>query len=169
MCRQVSGPTLTLMLLSALASDIGGGGSGHAVTDQTRSATAEDDSKKAMKGSAIPLATVVREGIFEIAKLRLSRTHSSEKSLELYEYIVGDKFSTRFREMADCIESLGPSHPHTRSHGESLEPASAGLSNQQELLSSLSLHRGTVFTKPRRSFQRRPASITKPRSKSDNH
>jgi hypothetical protein len=55
---------------------------------------------------AIPLATVVREGVVEIAKLRLSSTHSNEKSVELYEYIVGDKFCTRFREMADCIESL---------------------------------------------------------------
>jgi hypothetical protein len=55
---------------------------------------------------AVPLATVIREGIVEIAKLRLSGTHSNEKSLELYEYIVGDKFCTRFREMAECIDSL---------------------------------------------------------------
>ncbi len=55
---------------------------------------------------AVPLATVVREGVVEIARLRLSGTQSNEKSLELYEYIVGDKFCTRFREMAECIESL---------------------------------------------------------------
>jgi hypothetical protein len=55
---------------------------------------------------AVPLATVVREGVVEIARLRLSGTQSSEKSHELYDYIVGDKFCTRFREMAECIESL---------------------------------------------------------------
>jgi hypothetical protein len=55
---------------------------------------------------AVPLATVVREGVVEIARLRLSGNQSNEKSLELYEYIVGDKFCTRFREMAECIESL---------------------------------------------------------------
>jgi hypothetical protein len=55
---------------------------------------------------AVPLATVVREGVIEIAKLRLSGTQSNEKSLELYKYIVGDKFCMRFREMSECIESL---------------------------------------------------------------
>jgi hypothetical protein len=55
---------------------------------------------------AVPLATVVREGIVEIAKLRLSGTHSNEKSLELYQYVVSDKFCTRFHEMAECIDSL---------------------------------------------------------------
>ena len=55
---------------------------------------------------AVGLAAVIRQGIIEIARLRLSSDISDEKSLELYQYIVGDKFSTRFREMAECVACL---------------------------------------------------------------
>jgi hypothetical protein len=54
----------------------------------------------------VGLATVLRQGIIEIARLRLSADISDEKSLELYQYIVGDKFCTRFREMSECVASL---------------------------------------------------------------
>lgn len=56
--------------------------------------------------TAVALATIIREGVIEIAKLRLSGTFHDEKSQELFEYIVGDKFCTRFREMAENIGSL---------------------------------------------------------------
>lgn len=56
--------------------------------------------------TAVALATVIREGVIEIAKLRLSGRFHDEKSQELFEYIVGDKFCTRFREMAENIASL---------------------------------------------------------------
>jgi hypothetical protein len=55
---------------------------------------------------AVALATVVREGIIEIARLRLSTTSYDEKSVELYQYIVGDKFCTRFRELAEGVDAL---------------------------------------------------------------
>lgn len=55
---------------------------------------------------AVPFAAVIREGVTEIAKLRLSSNASSEKLSELYEYIVGDKFRTRFKEMEECIACL---------------------------------------------------------------
>jgi len=55
---------------------------------------------------AVGLATVIRQGIVEIARLRLSADISDEKSLELYQYIVGDKFCMRFREMAECVACL---------------------------------------------------------------
>lgn len=58
------------------------------------------------KRMAVALATVIREGIIEIAKLRLSGKSSDEKSQELYKYIVGDKFCTRFREMAEGVDAL---------------------------------------------------------------
>ena len=54
----------------------------------------------------VALATVIREGVIEIAKLRLSGKCRNGKSQELFEYIVGDKFCTRFREMAEGIASL---------------------------------------------------------------
>jgi hypothetical protein len=56
--------------------------------------------------TAVALAMVIREGVIEIAKLRLSGKFHDEKSQELFEYIVGDKFCTRFREMADSIAAL---------------------------------------------------------------
>jgi len=56
--------------------------------------------------TAVALAKVIREGVIEIAKLRLSGRFHDEKSQELFEYIVGDKFCTRFREMAENIASL---------------------------------------------------------------
>jgi hypothetical protein len=56
--------------------------------------------------TAVALATVIREGVIEIAKLKLSGKFHDEKSQELFEYIVGDKFCTRFREMAENIASL---------------------------------------------------------------
>jgi hypothetical protein len=56
--------------------------------------------------TAVALATVIREGVIEIAKLRLSGKFQDEKSQELFEYIVGNKFCTRFREMAESIDSL---------------------------------------------------------------
>jgi hypothetical protein len=55
---------------------------------------------------AIALATIIREGIVEIAKLRVSGSSRDGKSQELYEYIVGDKFCTRFRELAEGIDAL---------------------------------------------------------------
>lgn len=55
---------------------------------------------------AVPLATIIREGIIDIARLRLSGRSRDEKSQELYEYIVGDKFGTRFREIVDGVSSL---------------------------------------------------------------
>jgi hypothetical protein len=56
--------------------------------------------------TAIPLATIIRNGILEISQLRVSDVARDEKSRELFDYIISDKFGTRFREMADSVESL---------------------------------------------------------------
>jgi len=58
------------------------------------------------KRMAVALACVIREGIIEIAKLHVSGQSSDEKSQELYRYIASDKFTTRFKEIADCVASL---------------------------------------------------------------
>jgi|GEM_PF-1480797 len=55
---------------------------------------------------AVSLASVIRDGVIEIAKLRLSGKSSDGKSQELYEYIIGDKFCTRFQDMAQCVATL---------------------------------------------------------------
>jgi hypothetical protein len=48
----------------------------------------------------------MREGILEIAKLRLTREGADEKAQELYSYVIGNEFQTRFRDMADAVNSL---------------------------------------------------------------
>lgn len=56
--------------------------------------------------TAVPLATIMRDGIIEIGQLRTSDVARDEKSKELFEYILSDKFGTRFGEVADSIEGL---------------------------------------------------------------
>jgi Uncharacterized protein conserved in bacteria (DUF2130) len=55
---------------------------------------------------ATTLAGVMREGILEIAKLRLTRVDTDEKAQELFAYVVGNEFQTRFRDMANAVEGL---------------------------------------------------------------
>jgi hypothetical protein len=56
--------------------------------------------------TAVPLATVMRNGILEIAQLKVSDVARDEKSKELFDYVISDKFGTRFREIAESIEGL---------------------------------------------------------------
>jgi len=58
------------------------------------------------KQMAISLATVLREAVVEIARLKLTDRARDERSQELFDYIVGDKFVTRFREIAEGVASL---------------------------------------------------------------
>lgn len=55
---------------------------------------------------ATTLASVMREGILEIAKLRLTKVGTDGKAQELFAYVVGNEFQTRFREMAATVEKL---------------------------------------------------------------
>lgn len=55
---------------------------------------------------AVALAVVMRDGLVEIARLRLSRVGSDGKSHKLFSYVVSDEFQTKFRDMADAIAQL---------------------------------------------------------------
>ena len=55
---------------------------------------------------AVSLAKIIRSGVLEIAGLRMSSSLRDKKSQELFDYIVGDRFGTRFREIAEGIASL---------------------------------------------------------------
>lgn len=55
---------------------------------------------------ATTLAAVMREGILEIAKLRLTKVGADDKARELFAYVVGNEFQTRFRDMADAVDGL---------------------------------------------------------------
>jgi len=67
---------------------------------------------------AISLATVIREAVIEIARLKLTDSARDEKSQELFDYIVGDKFVTRFREIAEGVASLRNQQQKERSWHE---------------------------------------------------
>lgn len=55
---------------------------------------------------ATTLAAVMREGILEIAKLRLTKEGTDEKAQELFAFVVGNEFQTRFRDMTDAVDGL---------------------------------------------------------------
>ena len=55
---------------------------------------------------AICLASIMRDGIREVGLARVTRAGREEKAHKLFEYILSDKFVTRFREMAESVESL---------------------------------------------------------------
>ena len=64
---------------------------------------------------AVALASVIREGIIEVAKLRLTRTGTNEKAQELFGYVIGDEFRTRFSaiyEAANELKSLQQTEPN---------------------------------------------------------
>lgn len=55
---------------------------------------------------AVCLASIIREGICELGHARETRVGRSDKANQLYEYILSDKFVTRFREIAESVDSL---------------------------------------------------------------
>ena len=55
---------------------------------------------------AVCLASVVRDGIREVASIKTTNTGRNQKAQQLYDYIVSDKFATRFREITESVESL---------------------------------------------------------------
>lgn len=84
------------------------------------------------KRVAVALATVIREGIIDIARLRLSGKFRDEKSQELFDYIVGDKFCTRFREIAAGIASLRAQQQKERTWHENAWQAEAKIHDRIE-------------------------------------
>jgi chromosome segregation ATPase len=55
---------------------------------------------------AVCLASIMRDGIREIGLARATSVGRDEKAQHLFEYILSDKFVTRFREIAESVESL---------------------------------------------------------------
>lgn len=72
------------------------------------------------KRMAISLATVIREAVIEIARLKLSDSDRNERSQELFDYIVGEKFVSRFRELAEGVASLRSQQQKERTWHENL-------------------------------------------------
>jgi hypothetical protein len=60
----------------------------------------------------------IREAAIEIARLKLTDSDRDERSQELFDYIVGDKFVMRFREIAEGVASLRNQQQKERSWHE---------------------------------------------------
>lgn len=55
---------------------------------------------------AVALAEIIRNGAIEIARLRLSEKARDSKAQELFDYVVSDRFRTRFVDIADGVMAL---------------------------------------------------------------
>lgn len=55
---------------------------------------------------AIALAAIIREGIAEIGRMRLSNTARGDKAADLFNYVLSDEFVTRFRQIRESVQSL---------------------------------------------------------------
>jgi hypothetical protein len=55
---------------------------------------------------AIALAAIIREGIAEIGRMRLSNTAREDKAADLFNYVLSDEFVTRFRQIRESVQSL---------------------------------------------------------------
>ncbi|MBI3469110.1 MAG: DUF2130 domain-containing protein [Planctomycetes bacterium] len=55
---------------------------------------------------AVHLAGIIRNGIIEIAQTRLSHEEREDKAQQLFDYVLSDSFVTRFRDIAEAVESL---------------------------------------------------------------
>jgi len=55
---------------------------------------------------AVALADIIRNGVIEIARLRLTQAVRDSKVHELFDYIVSDRFRTRFGDIADTVTDL---------------------------------------------------------------
>jgi hypothetical protein len=57
-------------------------------------------------GMAVCLASIMRDGICEIGHAKKTNVGRNEKAHQLYDYILSDKFVTRFREIAEGVDAL---------------------------------------------------------------
>jgi len=55
---------------------------------------------------AVSLASVMREGVLAIGRLRMSGASRAEKANELLQYLLSDRFVTRFKAIAESVEGL---------------------------------------------------------------
>jgi len=103
---------------------------------------------------AVALARVMREGIVAIGRLRLTGAGREHKAHELLQYLVSDKFETRFKGIADSVDTLREQQKKERNWHENSWETQSSLhdridKNHREIDAQLE----TILTK------RRPLAI----------
>jgi hypothetical protein len=81
---------------------------------------------------AVALAAILRDGIAEIGKLRLSNAGRGEKAQELFDYVLSDEFATRFRQIQDSVQALREQQDKERDWHENAWQKQASLFDQIE-------------------------------------
>ena len=87
----------------------------------------EDGIPIAKPRMAVALASVMRDGIVEIARLRLTEAGRDQKAELLLSYLVSDKFGTRFNAIADCAAALREQQRKERNWHENAWQAESSL------------------------------------------
>ena len=81
---------------------------------------------------AIALAHILRDGVLEIGRLRLSNGQKSGKAQELFSYVLSSEFATRFRQMQGCVAELREQQTKERDWHENVWQKEAKLFDQIE-------------------------------------
>jgi hypothetical protein len=76
---------------------------------------------------AVALASIMREGVAAIGKLRLTGPGRDQKAAELLRYLTSDQFSTRFKGIADCVDDLREQQRKERNWHENAWESQSGL------------------------------------------
>ncbi|MFL6211367.1 MAG: hypothetical protein ACJ74W_21140 [Pyrinomonadaceae bacterium] len=79
---------------------------------------------------ACSLAAILRDGIAEIGNMRLSNTARNGKAQELFNYVLSDDFTTRFRQIRESVQELREQQNRERDWHENVWQAQARLHNQ---------------------------------------
>ena len=79
---------------------------------------------------AVALATVMRDAIIAIGRLRLTEAGRDQKAQELFQNLVSDKFGTRFRGIIDNVEGLRQQQNQERNWHENAWEARSSLHNR---------------------------------------
>jgi hypothetical protein len=97
---------------------------------------------------AASLASLIRDGIVEVARMRMDRVGSEEKAQRLYDYIRSDRFVTRFRGLAETVDTL-------RDHQQKEKDWHEGSwEKQSELLETLDSRRREIDAQLKTIFKR---------------
>lgn len=81
---------------------------------------------------AIALAHILRDGVVEIGRLRLTNGQRSGKAQELFNYVLSAEFATRFRQMQDSVDELREQQTKERDWHENVWQKEAKLFDQIE-------------------------------------
>jgi hypothetical protein len=99
---------------------------------------------------AVALASVMRDGIVVIGRLRLTGAGRDQKAQDLLQYLVSDKFATRFKGIAESVETLREHQRKERNWHENLWESQSALHDRiDKSHREIGAQLGTILTSRR--------------------